>query len=70
LHPQYILNDLAQPGGPDVLGYGAFDGICVLQNRAARLTQPTLDALEQGAQVLAPAHGTQQQDVFAEGGGD
>ena len=51
-----------------MLGYGAFDGFCILRDQAARLTQPTLDALEQGAQVLAPAHGTQEQDIFAEGG--
>jgi len=24
-----------------MLGYGAFDGVCVLQDRATRLTQPT-----------------------------
>ena len=39
--PTIEVNDLARPGGPDVLGYGAFDGICILQNRAVRLTQPT-----------------------------
>ncbi len=36
-----ILNYLALFGGPDVLGYGAFKGVCVLRDRTARLTQPT-----------------------------
>ena len=27
-----------------VLRYAAFDGVCVLRDRAARLTQPTLNA--------------------------
>jgi len=30
--------------GSDVLGYGTFNAVCVLRDRAARLTQPALDA--------------------------
>jgi len=60
-----ILDCLALIVGSDVLGYGAFGPVTVLQDRAARLTQPTRCRVD--IQQVRTASGVPSLDTWGPG---